>query len=248
MKTKFLLLVASTVIAANLVAEDKVAVPNYKKDLSSVTVLEMPAKAAGLVAQAPAKDRAVVTSAVVKSVAAIKVTALPATVGAIAKSSPDMAATAAAVATSVEPKLAVDVSKAAAASAPTKAGEIVAAVCKVLPENFRNVAAIVAKIAPDQAKQILAGVGTAIPRLAPFINQAGVGATGALDVAAILAHAESLAASSTTTAATTSGNTLTPRPPSVGSPYNPLPTGTPTTGSVTNSGTVPGGGRDYTPP
>src|SRR5262245_38341608 len=117
MKIKILLLVTATVVAANVFAGDEVAAPNYKIELSSVAVLEMPAKAATLVSKAPVKDRAVITAAVIKNVADLKVTALPATVGAIAKATPEMAATAAAAATSAQPKLAVDVAKAAAAMA-----------------------------------------------------------------------------------------------------------------------------------
>lgn len=246
MKTRILPLFACVGIAASAFAGDKVADPDYKKQLSSVSALEMPAKAAELTSGAAANDREVITSAVVKNVAALKPTALPATVGAISKANPEVAATAAAVATSVHPKLAVDVTKAAAASAPKQAGAIVAAVCRVLPENYRNIATIVAKIAPDAANEILAAVGTAIPRLSPYIQQASTGASGLVDVPAVLARAESLAASSTTVAS--SGNNSIPRPPTIGAPYNPLPAGTPTTGSVTNSGGVPPGGRDYTPP
>lgn len=245
MNTRILPLFACLCLVVNASATDQTAAPDYKKQLSAVSALELPAKAAELVGGAAAKDREVVTSAVVKNVAGIKPTALPATVGAIAKSTPEVAATAAAVATAAHPKLAVDVAKAAAAAAPKQAGAIVAAVCKVLPENYKNIAIVVAKIAPDSAKEILAAVGSAIPRLSPYIQQAGVGVSGQVDVASILAHAETLAASSATTASTGGS---TPRPPTVGSPYNPLPTGTPTTGSVTNSGTVPPGGRDYTPP
>jgi hypothetical protein len=247
MKTIILPLLACAGLAVSAFADDKPAAPDYKKQLSTVSALEMPAKAAELTGAAPAKDREIITAAVVKNVAALKPTALPATVGAIARANPEVAATAAAVAASAHPKLAVDVAKAAAAAAPKQAGAIVAAVCKVLPENYRNIAVIVAKIAPDAANEILAGVGTAIPHLSPYIQQAGAGTSGQVDVASVLTRAETLAASSTTTVAS-SGNSLPPRPPTIGSPYNPLPTGTPTTGSVTNSGGVPPGGRDYTPP
>ena len=123
MKNTFFSVLVALGFTANVFAADSTTAPNYKQLLSSVSVLEMPAKAAELVKQAPAKDREIVTSAVVKNAAALKPTALPAVVGAIAKSVPEMAATAAAVATSAQPKLAVDVSKSAAASAPAQAAE-----------------------------------------------------------------------------------------------------------------------------
>ena len=246
MKNIFISLILTLAVTANILAADATPTPNYKQVLSSVSVLEMPAKAAELVKDAPAKTREIVTSAVVRNAAGLKPTALPAVVGAIAKSSPEMAATAAAVATSVQPKLAVDVSKAAAASAPSQAAAIVAAVCKVLPANYHNVAVVVAQIAPDAASGILAAVGSSIPKLQPFIQQASAGGTGAINVGSILTQAEILASGTPVASITPTAPAV--RPPTINPPYNPLPPGTPGTGSVTNSGVVPPGGRDYEAP
>jgi len=212
MKKTFLSLVVAFGFTASLIAGDATPAPNFKKALSSVSALEMPAKAAELVKQAPAKDREVVTSAVVNNAAAIKPMTLPAVVGAIAKSTPDMAATAAAVAAAAQPKLALEIARAAATAAPTQAKAVVASVCKVLPKEYHSVAVAVAQIAPDSAGGILVA--------------------------------------STPTASTTPNTPTTPtiRPPTIGAPYNPLPSGTPSTGSVTNSGVVPPDGRDYSAP
>lgn len=214
-KTIFVLTVAAGFVASVLAGE----AINYKQALSAVTVLEMPAKAAELVKQAPIKDREVVTSAVVNNAAALKPTALPAVVGAIARSVPEMAATAASVAAAAQPKLAVDVAKAASASAPDQAVAIVKAIGAVLPAQVRDVALVASTVVPKDKAQ------------------------------ALIALADAVASSSGTIAATTESSTpLPPRPPTVGAPYNPLPSGTPGQGSVTNSGVVPGGGRDYATP
>lgn len=211
MKKSSFSLVLALGFAASLIAGEPVSALNYKKALSSVSALEMPSKAADLVKQAPAKDREIVTSAVVNNAAVIKPLTLPAVVGAIAKSTPDMAATAASVGASAQPKLALEIARAAAAAAPGQAKAVVAAVCKALPKEYQGIAVAVAQIAPDS--------------------------TGGVLVA------------STTTAATPPVTPApTVRPPSVGAPYNPLPSGTPNTGSVTNSGEVPPGGRDYSAP
>jgi hypothetical protein len=209
MKTTFFSVLIGLAITASLVAAEAPTAPNYKKALSSVSALELPAKAAALVKDAPAKDREVITAAVVNNAAAIKPMTLPAVVGAIAKSSPDMAATAAAVAASAQPKLALEIARAAAAAAPAQAKAVVTAVCKVLPMEYQTIAVAVAQIAPDSANGILIA-STPAPSITP--------------------------------------TPPTVRPPSVGSPYNPLPEGGPSTGSVTNSGTVPPGGRDYSGP
>ncbi len=247
MNNKFFALALVFGLAANSFAADTAPAINYKEALSSVKVLEMPAKAAELVKQTAAKDRETITATVVKNAADLKPTALPTVVGAIAKSNPEMAATAAGVAVAAQPKLCVDIAKAAAASAPARASEIVTAICKVLPKEYHAVAVAVAKIVPDSAKSILAAVGAAIPNLKPFIEQAGAGsAAGQINVSGVLAQAQTLAAS--TTASTTPTTAPPVRPPTVGAPYNPLPSGTGGTGSVTNSGVLPPGGRDYTGP
>lgn len=202
MTKQFLALVVMLCVAAASFASDAV---DYKKTLSSVSILEMPAKAASLVKQADVKDREVVTSAVVTSAAAIKQTALPAVVGAISKAVPEMAATAASVAASAQPKLALDVAKAAAASAPEHAVEIAKAIGRVLPAQARNVALVIASVLPSKEAEVLV----------KFANE--------------------VSASTTTLAANSEGTTPPPRPPTVGAPYNPLPPGTPGQGSSTNA-------------
>jgi len=215
MRNKLFALVAAIGVASSAFAADAV---NYKQALSSVSVLEMPVKAAQLVSQTAKKDREIVTSAVVKNAAALKPTALPAVVGAIAKSTPEMAATAAAVAASEQPNLATAIAQAAAFSAPAQAIEIAKAISKALPDQARQVALAISTVAPKEAANTLREMA----------NEAS--------------------ASTTTVAANTSGTTPPPRPPTVGAPYNPLPPGTPGQGSVTNSGVVPGGGRNYASP
>jgi hypothetical protein len=213
--TKIILtLTAVAGLIINALAADTI---DYKQELSCVTVLEMPAKAAELVKQAGTTDREVVTSAVVNNAAALKPAALPSVVGAIAKSVPEMAATAASVAASAQPKLAVEIARAAAASAPEQALAIVKAVGAARPAQVRDIAQAVSTVVPKDAASKL------------------------------VALADEISTSSQVVAAT-ENPAPPPRPATVGAPYNPLPPGTPGQGSVTNSGVVPGGGRDYASP
>lgn len=210
-----LTLAAIAGLAASALAADPI---DYKQVLVSVTVLEMPAKAAELVKQAPKADREVVTSATVNNAAALRPTALPAVVGAIARAVPEMAATAASVAAAAQPKLAVEIARAAAVSAPTQAVAIVKAIGAALPAHVRDVALTVSTLVPkDTAKTLVA-------------------------------MANEVSSSSTLAASTLSSTPAPPRPPTIGAPYNPPPGGTPGQGSVTNSGAIPSGGVDYSTP
>ena len=218
MNKNLIALVVALGFAANCFAADSTQTVNYKQALASVSVLEMPSKAAQLVSQTPVKDREVITATVVKHAANLKPTALPAVVGAIAKATPEMAPTAAAVAAAEQPKLAADISKAAASAAPSQAVAIAQAVAQVLPSQAREVALMVASVAPADMAGTLVKMANETPN------------------------------STTTVAANTTGGTLPPRPPTIGNPYNPLPGGTLGQGSVTNSGAIPPGGRDYATP
>ena len=176
-----------------------------------------------------------------------------------------MAAVAAAVAATEQPKQAAAIAKAAAAAAPSKAGKIVTAVCRAVPNDYRNVAVAVAQVAPTATKDILKAVGTALPELKPGLDQALAGRGGnTVSVAASLDQAAAVVRSSAASAtagpatdpvvaplaiASRLPNTPAPlaRGPAVGPPYIPLST-TPTNVSPGTSGEVPTGGRDYAAP
>src|SRR5262245_28108345 len=96
-----------------------------KDILAKVPAAELPAKSAGLVREAKARDREAVTRDVVKSAVEINPAAAPLIVNAIAQSVPDMSAVAAGVAATQQPKQAAAIARAAAAVAPAKASKIV---------------------------------------------------------------------------------------------------------------------------
>jgi hypothetical protein len=204
MNKNFFALLLALGVTANGLADSSQPI-NYKQAFFGVSVLEMPAKAAELVSRAPAKDREVISATVVQQAATLKPTALPAVVGAIAKGSPEVAASAAAVGAAAQPKLAVAIAKAAAAAAPAKAVEIAQAVAKALPAQAREVALMVASVAPAEASAALAKL------------------------------ANETVSATTTAVPLPTGVTPPPRPPTIGAPYNPLPQTTPGQGSVTNS-------------
>ena len=111
-------------LAFALGASAKETTPNsFKEALSHVPAVELPAKAAGLVAQAKLVDQESTTIAVVIAAVDRSPAAAPAIVGAIAKAVPGMAKTAAATAAALQPKLAHAIAKAATVAAPIMAGD-----------------------------------------------------------------------------------------------------------------------------
>lgn len=123
--------------------------PNaFEPKLKSVSVAELPAAAAGLVAKANLADREATTVEVVQAAIARSPKAAAAIVGAIAKAVPEMAATAAATATKLQPKLAKAIAKAAAKSAPARANEITMAVQGAVTAASKPVASTAANQLP----------------------------------------------------------------------------------------------------
>lgn len=167
-----IILAAALVLITSLSAHagEKTSANPFLGILSTATPAEMPAKAAGLVAQADAKNLQQTTVDVVKAAVGLNPAAAALIVGAIAKSSPEAAATAAATAISLLPSQAVAIARAAAAAAPKQAGKIVEAICRVLPSAYQKVADAVASVVPEATKEILAGIANAIPSLASSIN------------------------------------------------------------------------------
>jgi hypothetical protein len=150
----------------------------YLPVLSAATQAELPAKASELVSQATDKNRRQTTIDVVRAAVGLNPAAAPAIVGAIAQTSPEMAAVAAVTAIGLVPDQVVVIARAAAAAAPAKAGEIVKAICRVFPEQYQSVAEAVAQVVPTAAKEILAGVSEAIPALKGSINKVIAGYSG----------------------------------------------------------------------
>ena len=167
----FLTLVAALGLTYTASASENAMDASSMSKLSTATAAELPAQAAELVKQAPAKNLSQTTITVVIAAVGLNPAAAPAIVGSIAHSSPDMAGTAAATAVTLVPNQAVAIAKAAAAAAPTQVGAIVEAICKVLPQGYKSIALAVADVVPGADKEILKGIALAIPALEAVINQ-----------------------------------------------------------------------------
>src|SRR5258708_7313483 len=101
MKIKTLNLLGALTVTIGLLtaqtapAKDSSQAVNVKQSLTGVSALELPAKAADLVAQASDKNKESLTVAVVRAVIGSNPSAAPAVVGAIARTTPSMASVAA---------------------------------------------------------------------------------------------------------------------------------------------------------
>ena len=222
----------------------------FSSALKSVPPPEMPAKAAQIVLEAKASERKETTINVVKAAAGFNPASLPATVGAIARAVPEMAAEAAAVAADAQPRLAVAIARAAAGGAPAKAGRIAAAVCKTVPNQYRAVAVAVAEVVPGSGKEVLLGVGEAIPELKSSIEGALAGYSGtpaSLGTSLDQAHFAAIPRKSDSSGTLALSTPLLVRGPAIGPPYIPL-SGTPTNVTPGTGGEVPTGGRNYASP
>ena len=220
-------------------AGDAPAGSSYLNTLSAVPQIELPAKAAGLVAQADAKSQSQTTVDVIKTVVGLNPAAAPEMVGAVAQQTPEMAPTAAGTAVSLVPNQAVAIARAAAAAAPKQAGKIVEAVCRVLPKTFRDVANAVAEVVPGAGREILTGVSAAIPSLQGPINAALTSSKdGTPSVSATLASLPSLTpavANNATPVSVSAQPMITFKPPYVPPPATPGPIDPGSGGDVTGS-------------
>ena len=169
MKSKTLTVVSAVSLAVGILvtqatyAAESTQVNTFKSALVDVATLDMPAKAASLIAAAPVKDQLATTIDVVKAAVALNPAAAPLIVGAIAKLTPSMAATAAATAAELQPKQAAWIAKAAASAAPDNAPEIAAAICAKLPALHASIISAVAKAVPSAKNAILAAVVQVLP-------------------------------------------------------------------------------------
>ncbi len=231
MKTfKFAMIFAAAIALATAVnaraGETPVANPFFGV-LSTATSVELPAKAAELVAKADAKNLQQTTIDVVKAAVGLNPAAAAVIVGAIAQSTPEMAATAAATAISLVPSQAVAIARAAAAAAPKQAGKIVEAICRMLPATYQKIATAVAEVVPGAGREILAGIAAAIPTLKDSINNMLAGYVGGA-IPSVSTVLEKIAQGGTAVTALALANPMTmPRGPTVSGVYIP-PSQTPT--------------------
>ncbi len=127
----------------------------YAKQLQNTPVLELPAKAAELIKQAPEKERATVTAEVIAVISKSKPAAIPAVVGTIARVMPQQAAVAAAAASEYQPELAPAIVQATVTSAPNYLSTIVTEACRAAPQYFQGIALGAAVAAPGSTSKII---------------------------------------------------------------------------------------------
>jgi len=256
-----LLFIIAGALAFNVGAGENTAPNPFFAVLNSATPVELPAKAAELVAKANSKQLQQTTIDVVRAAVPLNPAAAPAIVGSIAQSSPEAAAIAAATAVTLVPDEATAVARAAAAAAPTKAGQIVEAMCRVLPTEYQKIADAVAEVVPGANKEILTAISTAIPVLTGPINQTVAGYNGNVpSVSSVLDQVQSQSPTTVALSQSTlnSPSTSTPlpqstlnspkiAPPTFGAPYVPH-TGGGQNVDPGSGGEVPTGGRGYASP
>jgi len=241
-----LLLGIGTLLSLNLSARAAETATSHSLSLlKSVTLAELPGKAAALVSAADEKSLVSTTVDVVKAAIGLNPAAAAAIVGSIAAATPKAAATAAATAASLLPQQAAVLAQAAAGAAPKQAGQIVEAVCRIAPNAYKSVAKAVAAAVPTANREILAGVAAAIPSLKDAINNTLALYKGAVpSVNSVLAQTSIASSPSEVTLAAGSpvAHGITPPPPT--SLGGPAPVILPNTSNEPG----PNNGRNYANP
>jgi hypothetical protein len=175
MKTELMNMVGSVVLIAGLASSPAAWAsnsPDVAKALAGSTALELPAKAANLVANASASDRQNVTASVIKTAVGINPAATVAIVSAVAGETPTVAPLAAVTAVTLQHKQLDRITKAAAVAASTEAPKIVAALIKEFPQDYGTIAISAAEGAPLAGREILAVVADYVPALQTSIQTA----------------------------------------------------------------------------
>jgi hypothetical protein len=162
--------------------------------LSSVSVPEIPAKAAELVHAAAAPDREQTAQAVLHAVSAMtKPGVLPYVVSAICHGNPEVAGTVVKTAIELQPDDVLIFSQAAVDAAPGQVEQIVYSASKAAPGSCANIALVVSGQSPSANNLILAGLVGAFPGLKPFLEKAQ-GQVGTNDFEAVIRQTEQLVA------------------------------------------------------
>jgi hypothetical protein len=228
-------------------AGDSIDTRAIKAALTSVPALEMPAKAAALVKQAPAKQSDATTKEVVLAAVKISPPATVSVVGAIAKENTQAASVAAGTAASKMPKQAASIAKAAATSAPSQAGKIVEAVCKAAFRDYKAVALAVAQVVPSAGKEILDAVAAAIPSTKAYIASAQSYYASTSTEVSVSAVLQQMEVAQSTSGSVAGFDPLLSPPPVQGAPFVPFGQ-TPVEINPVNSAPLPPGGRSYSGP
>jgi len=144
------------------------------KILAGSPALELPARAAGIVAKASAVDKQAAAAAAVKAAVGVNPAASAAIVSAVARENPAAAPVAAVTAATLQHKQIGLIAKAAAAAAPAEAAKVVAALIKEFPRDYGTIAIAADEGAPLSGRDILDVVADFVPALQPSIHAATV--------------------------------------------------------------------------
>jgi hypothetical protein len=141
--------------------------------LSSVSVPEIPAKAAELVQAAAARDREQTAQDVLRDVSVIaRPGVLPYAVSAICHADPEASGAVVATAVELQPDDVLIFSRAAVCAAPGEVKQIVFSACKAAPGSYADVALVVSRQLPSANDLILAGLVGAFPGLKAYLQEA----------------------------------------------------------------------------
>jgi hypothetical protein len=175
MKTKIISLISGVALIAGLAVSPAALASDstdVTKALAGSTVLELPAKAADLVAKASAASKQNAAAAIVKAAVGVNPSAAVAIVSAVARENPATAPVAAVTAATLQHKRIDQIAKAAVAAAPSMAAKIVGALIKEFPQDYGVIAIAAAEGAPSAGREILAVVADYVPALQPAIQGA----------------------------------------------------------------------------
>jgi hypothetical protein len=221
-----------------------------QKSFAQISRVELPAKAAYLVQSAKLGERSELTRRVVLAAARVSVAVVPAVVGAISKTTPEMAALAAGEAAREQPAQAWAIARAAAAEAPGQTRAIELAVCSALPGDSGKVAPRVEHAVPNPGTQFreapakrVAGMRNAsLTNTEPFWALSFKSTVPAPGIGPTFREPELIGRG-----VRTASRDPVPRGPVTGPPFVPW-SGTITNVTPSTSRTVPSGGRNYARP
>jgi hypothetical protein len=190
MKNKIISLISGLSLVSGLAVSPVAFASNsadLTKSLAGSTALELPTKAASLVAQTSAADRQSVTIAVVKAAIGLNPAVAADVVSALVRQNPALAPVVAVTAVTLQHKQIGLITKAATAAAPSEATKIVAALMKEFPTDYGVIAMAAAEGAPAAGREILAVIAQYVPGLQAFIQSATANAD--VPVPAIISQA-----------------------------------------------------------
>jgi hypothetical protein len=141
--------------------------------LGNVSVLELSAKAADLVASAPANLREATTRQVIQAVNALSYPDIVVSaVASISQRTPEMAAVAAGAASALNPRETLRIAKATFDVAPSQSKQIISSLCREVPSAHTAIAQVALAQKSIPSSSILSGIEEGVPSLSPLIAQA----------------------------------------------------------------------------